>query len=151
MGPKLIPLEIRIERYIIRIPGGCWLWTGATVMGYAVSSISHSRQVRLHRWMWERENGPIPDGFLVCHRCDVRNCINPQHLFLGTNTDNLRDMANKGRSTHGEKNKGAKLTAEQVLEIRALKSYTYQQLADAFGVSRVAIKRIKRRRTWTRI
>jgi DNA-binding transcriptional regulator YiaG len=76
--------------------------------------------------------------------------VNPQHLFLGTNTDNLRDMAAKNRSTHGEKNKGAKLTESQVAAIRATVGQTHQQIADAFGVSRVTIKRIKRRRTWTR-
>ncbi len=154
MGPKPVPLEIRIERFISRSadPDGCWLWTGALCYGYGMiySNAVHN-VIRVHRWIWEREHGPIPNGLLVCHHCDVRRCCNPQHLFLGTNTDNLRDMAAKGRSTYGTKNKGAKLTADQVLEIRALTSYTYQKLADVFGVSRVTIKRIKRRRTWTRI
>ena len=153
MGIKPIPIEIRIESYIDRTDiNGCWLWTGGKVMGYAVSSIPNpQRQIRLHRWMWEREHGPIPDGLLVCHRCDVRNCANPQHLFLGTNTDNLKDMAAKGRSTHGAKNPAARLTEEQVVAIRATVGLSQLQLAAKFNVSKGAIKHIQKRRTWQRV
>ncbi len=152
MGPKPIPLYIRAERYIRRSRklNGCWLWTGALILGYGVSNDGR-KNVRVHRWMWAQHYGPIPKGMLVCHHCDVRRCCNPRHLFLGTQQDNLDDMALKGRSTHGEKSPFARLTAKDVRAIRATIGLSQRQLAMKFNISRGVIQRIQQGRAWRRI
>lgn len=97
-GPTPIPWQ---ERIIPEPNSGCWLWTGT------VSSFGHGN-VRIrgklyqpHRLAWEEANGPIPPGLWVLHRCDVPSCCNPDHLFLGTNRDNMVDMVTKGRGVGG--------------------------------------------------
>jgi hypothetical protein len=75
---------------------GCWLWTGSTTpYGYGNFSLGHRRYVGAHVFAWEQEHGPVPPGMEVCHECDVPRCV--RHLFLGTHTENMRDMAAKGR------------------------------------------------------
>jgi hypothetical protein len=83
----------------VRKSDGCWEWTGACFKcgGYGQFTIEHGQQVRAHRHSWELHNGPIPKGLWVLHRCDNPKCVRPDHLFLGTCTDNARDMMAKGR------------------------------------------------------
>lgn len=83
---------------------GCWLWQGATTgAGYGGFNIKGDL-IGAHRVAYELTFGPIPDGLLVCHTCDVRHCVNPAHLFLGTHTDNMQDCKTKGRTMVGDRN-----------------------------------------------
>lgn len=79
---------------------GCWLWTGRYARnGYGTYGGGRSgERISAHRLAWQEANGPVPDGLQVLHRCDVRGCVNVDHLFLGTAKDNTRDMMAKGRA-----------------------------------------------------
>lgn len=107
---------------IVDDPVSCWPWTG---MRYAngYGRFSEGRApVYAHRFIWRVKNGPIPKGKYVCHRCDNPPCVRPDHLFLGSPSDNVRDMLTKGRSrpggARGERHAQSKLTAPKVLELR---------------------------------
>lgn len=100
----------------------CWEWTGGlNNRGYGVFWITGGQRVLAHRYAFVREVGPISDGLDLCHRCDNPPCVNPAHLFLGTRSDNMRDMDRKGRrrSPRGETHPHSTLSDESVAEIRA--------------------------------
>jgi hypothetical protein len=102
---------------------------------------------RAHRVAWIKAHGPIPDGLYVLHRCDNPSCVNVDHLFLGTQSDNLKDASNKGRLPH------RKLTDAQVSEIKILLSMpnrpTHAAIAKQFGLSRCYVSQISRGERWT--
>lgn len=141
-------IEARIERVA---ECGCWIWMRALGRhGYG-----NCGRGRAHRVSWEAHRGPIPNGLHVLHDCDVKCCVNPDHLYLGTSSDNMRDVYRRGRKrpqTHsiGEKNASALLTPDQVLEIRAAASPT-RETAKRFGVSMSTIWDIRSRRRWRHI
>jgi hypothetical protein len=91
----------------------CWPWMAARFDNNYGAFWRDGRQQRASRVAWELEHGPIPPGMLVCHRCDNPPCVRPDHLFLGTDTDNKRDMAEKGRAAQGDAN-GARLRPERL-------------------------------------
>src|SRR5229473_1294677 len=107
----------RLERSIERVPiAGCWIWTGALNNGYGWIGVNKT-QVLAHRAYYELYKGPIPDGLLVLHRCDVRCCINPEHLYVGTYLDNGTDKSNRNASIHETRIFTRRLTPVQELEV----------------------------------
>jgi hypothetical protein len=138
--------------------GPCWVWTGATVGGYGVIGSGGSREsgaatLRAHRLAWElaHPGEAITEGAFVCHACDNRSCVRPDHLFLGTALENNRDMVRKGRQQRAERSGQAKLRWAHVRAIRerhATGGVTQQQLADEYGVTVGAISLIVRRSAW---
>ena len=152
MSAKIKPItKDRIEAKVERIPeAGCWIWMGATqVRGYG-EILSSNRKLLAHRASYEAFVGPIPKGMYVCHACDNVYCVNPNHLFLGTQKQNMQDMVAKGRSTKGEKNARAKLTEEQVKQIREM-SESNSFIAKLFHVSTSNIQFIKTKKRWTHV
>lgn len=136
-------------------PDACWIWTGTHYpSGYGILRYNR-KNIRAHRMMWEIANqATIPEGMCVCHTCDVKDCCNPRHLWIGTTQENTQDKVNKGRQarTKGESSgKSAKLNAQQVANIRqryAVGGITQRKLANEYGVSQGQIYRIVRYIEW---
>lgn len=133
----------------------CWLFTGGTKnLGYGLFWLE-GKMVLAHRFSWELVNGQIPDGLCVLHQCDTRNCVRPDHLYLGTMADNCRDRDSRGRYTvlRGEANGRSRLTNEDVHLIRARyeNGESSRKLGHEFGVSKTLVLRIAKRQTWAHI
>jgi hypothetical protein len=132
----------------VRKTSDCWVWMAfRPEKGYGRFWVN-GKNKNAHRISWELANGPIPPGLHVLHRCDNRACVNPAHLFLGTNADNMRDRNEKGRTTHGEQHYSAKLTEKMVHQIRGHSFLPHEVLAGLFGVSRRTINHVINRKTW---
>lgn len=132
----------------------CWLWTASTARGgYGQLGDPERGNVKAHRLSWELHRGPVPDGLQVLHQCDQPRCVNPGHLFLGTNVDNHRDKMRKNRHAVGAAHGAAKLTEEDVIAIwrRAAAGERQKLLADEYGVSQPTVSDIVRRRTWRHV
>jgi hypothetical protein len=152
------------EKVAKRGPNECWLWTAyisttgyGGIHGRRVNG--ESRMVSAHRLAWEITNGPIEDGLHCLHRCDVRACCNPAHLFLGTNEDNVADRDLKGRvskthqwKTRGESNGNSKLTEADIIRIRSLHgTMTLEEIGAPYGIGRGMVWAIIHRRIWRHI
>lgn len=135
---------IDFERYIERIPfSDCWYWVRARgSTGYGRVGVLGKNRLA-HRVIYEQVHGPIQHGIHVLHKCDNPSCVNPDHLFLGTHSDNMNDMARKGRSN-------SKLSKEDVIQIRKLRSsgYTLKDIADEFNVTFENVHYITINKTW---
>lgn len=134
---------------------GCWIWTGQKhPNGYGLIDLKTrgARRIVLiaSRVIWEWEHGPIPDGMQVCHTCDFPPCVRLDHLFLGTNQDNIDDKMNKGRQMKGEAVHTSILTEDHVIVIRRRHAAGEAQkdLAVEFGVSRPTMSNLIRGVTW---
>jgi hypothetical protein len=136
----------------------CWHWVGPrTDLGYGRMTNARNygvHEIAAHRVSWTLFRGAVPAGLSVLHRCDVRACVNPDHLFLGTQADNVLDMARKGRGRttprYGESNPCARLSAADVDAIRSAHAAGETQIALArrYGVGAMTISRVIRRHTW---
>jgi hypothetical protein len=146
--------DVTVARFWAKVSkgDGCWLWTaskrskGYGAFGYTDNG--ETVQTAAHRFSWRLHVGPIPDGMFVCHKCDTPACVNPDHLFLGTNADNVADMMRKGRHVcggtyakgdyiRGSKHWNTRLSAEDVQAVRASRAegLSYSQICERHGVS----------------
>ncbi len=143
------PLQDKLEFHSIPEPNsGCILWMGNHWQGYGTLRWKGKMRRATHL-AWELKRGPVPAGKFLCHKCDVRFCINPDHLFLGTQKDNIADMIRKGRrgDTRGHVNGNATLARTQVTEIKESMEMG-KILAPRYGVSESQISRIKSGKRW---
>ena len=135
-------------------PNGCWEWAGPRNRDGYGHFQAGGRSVRAHRFSREMDAGPIPAGLCVCHRCDNPSCVRPDHLFVGTQAENLRDMHAKGRGRfpRGQDNGRSKLDEVSVRFIRALRGKVPQRrLASMCGVSKTLVVLVQRREVWEHI
>lgn len=150
------PIDRFVRLTIKDVSTGCILWAGGIGKrkrdGYGNYSVKGNR-VRAHRFSYAAFVGTIPDGLGVLHRCDNRQCVNPAHLFVGTNATNVHDMVSKGRNVRGEDSNFSKLKEIQVLSIRRLfgAGETCSMLAKRFGLDYSAVRLIVHRKRWKNI
>ena len=140
--------------------GPCWLWTyHVNADGYAQTRIQ-GKSVMAHRLSWQLANGSSPADKYVCHKCDNPRCVNPTHLFLGTQQDNMDDMVAKGRyvapsaAGAGPLNGAAKLTSAEAREIRKLYAaggLPQEKVAERFGVTTAVVTRIVKRKSYANV
>ncbi len=142
---KKIPPKQRFDAKWTPEPfSGCWIWTAAIspATGYG-AFYTGSGYDTAHRISWTIYCGSIPKGLFVCHHCDTRSCVNPDHLFLGTSADNSADMARKGRVAHI-------LSSSDINEMR-ISSTPSRKVGKQFGVSHRTVQAIRKRETWKHI
>ena len=157
-GSKKVDIGNATERFNKKYQvqkNSCWLWIGGTRLNskgvaYPRHWTDDFKSIGAHRFAYELAHGAIPKGMYVCHKCDTPLCVNPDHLFVGTHHDNMRDMVVKNRSFtgRGENKKGrAKITNQQAEEIRKM-DISQSKIAVIFGVSQTTIGRIKRKESY---
>lgn len=133
----------------------CWYWkAGTQSQGYGSLGIGNGKTALAHRVAFELTNGEIQENSCVMHKCDNKLCCNPNHLALGTIADNNQDMVEKGRQAKGEIHGMSKLTNKMVIRMRSDYSegkYTYEELAEKFGVHKVTVKEIVEGKTWSHL
>jgi len=150
---SVLPMPQRFFEKVIFGVSDCWTWR-ASVDALGYGRFPYLGESKAHRVSYRLFKGEIPEGMCVMHTCDNRQCVNPEHLVLGTQADNVLDMCRKGRHVckpqHGESNPMSKLTAQDVEEIRtAVESGSTQRaMCQKFGVSPMTVSRIIRKETW---
>ena len=157
MSKKRESLVDRFWKKFKRPKKGCWEWQGTILStGYGQITESHGSSTchtlhGAHRLSWMLFFGPIPDGLCVLHKCDNRKCVRPDHLFLGTRSDNAHDMHKKGRSVRGENHGRSILKADDIPIIRKMliDRIPVFIIAFAYGVRKSTIKNIKQKKCWT--
>lgn len=156
-GRRVTPAIDRVlEKIEIVTETGCWIYMGGISEGYGIVSMPGPKGTapdRAHRVSYLHFNGPIADDLFVCHRCDIRCCCNPHHLFLGTQHVNNTDMANKGRSSHGVHRPGAKLNDQIVVHMRSAHAggKSINQIAREIGVSSATARKAIHALTWSHV
>lgn len=142
------PYDRIMKKVVVDKKTGCWNFAGRLQRGYGYIR-ADNRFVRVHRFMYEYHKGKIPNGKFVCHSCDNPKCCNPEHLWVGTHNDNMRDREEKGRNG-GHIHKLTRRDAELIRKMhskytpgRGYKGWcTYQFLANEFGVTKATIMRV---------
>ena len=151
--PEII--KIRFEKYITKQnKGDCWLWNGADKQGYG-KFWNGFKYMSAHRAAWEIYIGEIPKNQLILHSCDNPQCVNPHHLFCGTQSDNICDCIRKGRYNYitrarGEANGRARLKAEDVIQIRNSND-KIEEMSKKYNVNWMTIKAILTYKSWKHI
>ena len=144
------------EKWISEPNTGCWLWTAGRSGGkrYGVMAFNGKPQLA-HRISFILHKGKFPENLYVCHKCDVGLCVNPDHLFLGTQKDNMNDCQKKGRfpSVLGSKNPRARINEEQVLKIKELfaAGHSRSELSKKYNISKQSVNRLLRGATWANV
>lgn len=135
------------SKYVVNAVSGCWEWVG-NIQGGGYGAIQHQgKMVKAHRVSFELFNGAISENCHICHICDNRKCVNPEHLFQGTHRENMADMRGKGRSGKGVTRR--KLTDEQVIALYKLKGTTTQKAAaESFDVCVDTVYKIWAKKSW---
>lgn len=155
-GPKLKGVAVRFWKMVdVRSPDECWEWLGSKLLnGYGQMGVPGRRPEGAHRISFVINKGPIPPGQFVLHHCDNKSCVNPKHLFLGTQADNVSDAKKKNRLSVGERHCISKLTDKSVRLIRAdyeTGNFSQSQLGKKYKVSSGNIGYITRRHTWRHV
>jgi DNA-binding XRE family transcriptional regulator len=144
--------EERIEKHIVS-KDDCWLTDFSSANNYPETLIN-GKKTRISHFIYKLHKGEIPEGMCICHTCDNTKCVNPDHLFLGTHQDNVKDKVKKNRQAKGSKHGKAKLNEEKVLEIQKLlaeKNLTQKEIGKKYGVHEQAISEIKRGKNWSHV
>lgn len=152
-GPKPEDWSVRLMRHVLPVTEtGCWLWdAGVDENGYGVFTFQRNgRYHRAHRISWMLFVGGIPKGKQVNHKCHVPSCVNPNHLYLGTQLENMRDMWESGRASRrdGEHNGRSKISLEQAMEIK-FSGLSTRELSVKHGLCFTAIQRIRSGKAWS--
>jgi hypothetical protein len=146
--PKHKFTRVRNIEYSVN-ESGCWVCTShrQDAAGYTVIRRGGTAPQRLHRYVYQLENGPLTSDQVVMHICDNPPCFNPEHLKVGTHADNVHDKVNKGRHCVGTENGSTKLSDEDVLSIRK-DTRSHTSIAKDYEVGRATIGQIMRGETW---
>ena len=142
-----LPLSDFSDRTMPVPESGCLVWMGSIEKNGYGRFFVDGHPYYAHRGSWELHRGAIPVGMHVCHKCDVPSCINPNHLFLGTHTDNMADKAAKGRSSSGGRRK---LSLDTIIAIRADRR-SGSIIAAEYGIRRSHVNRIRSGAAWARL
>lgn len=149
--PRINPIDAFLGKF--KAGNGCWLWQRHIVFGYGILKVNGTN-MPAHRFSYQLFKGCIPKGMMVLHQCDVRRCVRPSHLQIGTHKENMHQMAERNRVAWGDRQSSVKLTEGEVGEIRLHHSsggISIYRLAQIYECSECAVTGIVKNKTWLRI
>jgi hypothetical protein len=149
MARPRIPIWKKIQDNSVKVPeSGCWIWVGpTTIHGYGRLTFGARTNIGAHRASYELKHGKIPDGFFALHHCDIKCCVNPDHIFVGTQQQNMDDKVQKKRQAKGHRHGMSKLTEEQAKEAK-FSNQKAVDLANKFNCSATMIRQIRSGLYW---